>query len=116
MARPTKPPNQRKQAVTISLSPTDLVILDNLAKAEKSNRSRVISRMLVEKGFSDLGLSALEAHKMPVQNWPNKFQAKNMGKLHLFDPDKPGACNPKGKDGKCSHTACMIVYRHYGVI
>lgn len=114
MARPTKPPNQRKQAVTISLAPTDLVILDNLARSLKTNRSQVISQMLVAKGFKDLGLSATERHKMPVQEWPNQFQSKALGKR--WNPDGQKACNPKGKDGKCSHQACMIVYRHYGVV
>jgi len=115
MARPTKPPNQRKQAVTISLAPTDLVILDNLVKLTKGRtRSSVISEMLVAKGFNDLGLSAIERHKMPVQNWPNQFQAKALGKR--WDPDSQKACNPKGQDGKCEHQNCMIVYRHYGVV
>lgn len=114
MARPTKPPNQRKQAVTISLAPTDLVILDNLARSMKTHRSGVISQMLVAKGFNDLGLSATETHKMPVQNWPNAFQAKALGKR--YDADKQGACNPKGQDGKCAHPNCMVVYRFYGVV
>jgi hypothetical protein len=114
MARPTIDPNKRKQPVTISLEPTDLVILDNLARTTKKNRSQVISEMLVAKGFTDLGLSAIERHKMPVQNWPNEFQAKALGRR--FNPDEAKACNPKGKDGKCNHQSCMIVYRHYGVI
>ena len=105
--------NERKQPVTISLSPTDLVILDNLARVEKKNRSQIISAMLVSKGFKDLGLSAIELHKMPVQNWPNQHQAKALGKR--YDADKQGACNPKGKDGKCNHQNCRIVYRYYGV-
>lgn len=116
MARPTKPPNQRKQAVTISLAPTDLVILDNLAKMQKTNRSRVISQMLVAKGFNDLGLSATETHKMPVQNWPNQYQAKAIAPHKRYDADKPGACNPKGQDGKCSHPNCMVVYRFWGIV
>ena len=113
MGRPRKPINERKQPVTISLSPTDIVILDNLAKAGKQNRSQVISAMLVAKGWGDLGLKAVETHKMPVQNWPNQHQARALGVR--YDPDKQGACNPKGKDGKCKHTSCMTVYRRYGV-
>jgi len=114
MGRPTKPVHQRKQPVTISLAPTDLVILDNLAKNQKMNRSQVISNMLVSKGFNELGLSAIETHTMPIQNWPNLYQAKQLGKK--YDYDKMGACNPKGSDGVCRHPNCLIVYRYYGVI
>ena len=115
MARPPLPPNERKQAVTISLAPTDLVILDNLAKHLKTNRSQVISQMLVAKGWKDLGLKATEGHNASVQNWPNKYQCENYLKVR-FDPEAPTACNPHLKDGRCSHTDCMIVYRKYGVV
>ena len=95
MARPTKPMNERKQPVTISLSPTDLVILDNLARVEKKNRSQIISAMLVSKGFKDLGLSAIELHKMPVQNWPNHIKQRHLekdmmqiNKAHVIQKEK----------------------------
>ena len=116
MARPTKEPHERKQAVTISLAPTDLVILDNLAKHMKTHRSGVISQMLVAKGWKDLGLKATDdkKHVAPIQNWPNEFQARRLGKT--WNRDGPRACNPTHKDGKCKHHDCMIVYRRYGVI
>jgi len=113
MGRPRKDIDQRRQAVTISLAPTDLVILDNLVRVAKSNRSKVISGMLVAKGFNDLGLSAIELHTMPIQAWPNQYQARALGKR--YNPDGAHACNPKGKDGKCKHESCRIVYRFYGV-
>lgn len=113
MGRPRKDIDQRRQAVTISLAPTDLVILDNLAKHQKKNRSQVISAMLVTKGFNDLGLSAIELHQMPIQGWPNQHQSKALGKR--YNADGAHACNPKGAKGKCKHQACQIVYRFYGV-
>lgn len=113
MGRPRKPVNERKQPVTISLSPTDIVILDNLSKAGNKNRSQVISAMLVAKGWGELGLKAVEKHTAMVQNWPNQHQARALGKR--YDPDSPHACNVKHKDGKCKHTNCMTVYRRYGV-
>ena len=116
MARPSKQPHERKQAVTISLAPTDLVILDNLAKHLKTHRSGVISQMLVAKGWKDLGLKAAEQrkHVASVQNWPSAYQAQALGKT--YDRDAPKACNPAHRDGKCTHHDCMIVYRRYGVI
>jgi hypothetical protein len=114
MGRPTKDIDQRRQAVTISLAPTDLVILDNLVRVVKTNRSKVISEMLVAKGFNDLGLSAIESHEMPTQNWPHKHQAKALGHS-VYDADSARACNPAGMNGKCKHQSCQIVYRFFGV-
>ena len=113
MARPRKQQNDRKQPVTISLHPTDLVILDNLAKHTKRSRSAVISEMLVAKGFKDLGLSATSQHTAARQEWPTRFQAQQRG--IKYDPDSPKACNPAHIDGKCNHESCRIVYRKYGV-
>ena len=116
IVRPSKPAHERKQAVTISLSPSDLVILDNLATHLKTHRSGVISQMLVAKGWKDLGLKAADkrAHTAPVQNWPNEYQAK--ARSFTFDRDAPKACNPAHRDGKCSHQECQVVYRRYGVL
>lgn len=113
MARPTKQPHERKQAVTISLHPTDLVILDNLAKHSKRSRSAIISEMLVAKGFNDLGLRATSQHTAVRQNWPTRYQAQQRG--IKYDADAPKACNPAHIDGKCNHESCRIVYRKYGV-
>lgn len=113
MARPTKDPTDRKQPVTVSLHPTDLVILDNLAKHNKKSRSAVISEMLVAKGFKDLGLRATEQHTAAKQTWPTRYQAEQRG--YRYDPDGPKACNPAHIDGKCNHPTCRIVYRKYGV-
>ena len=55
MVRPEIPPDKRKQTVSMSLSPSALVILSNLAKATKKNRSQVVEEMLNAKGFNDLG-------------------------------------------------------------
>ena len=104
MARPSKPPDKRKQAVTVSLSPATLVILDNLARAQKMNRSQVIDSMLTAKGFHDLGLKATEAHTANTQGWTPKGKEDDLG-----------ACNPYHIDGKCSHDTCQSLYRQWGV-
>jgi len=104
MARPSKPPDQRKQAVTISLSPSTLVILDNLARVQKMNRSQVIDSMLKAKGFNDLGMKALEGHTAEYQVWTPKGKE-----------DDPKACTPYHKDGKCKHQACVGLYSRWGI-
>ena len=99
MVRPTKPANERKQAVTVSLAPATLLILDNLAKAQHMNRSQVIDSMLKAKGFKDLGLKATEKHVSARQSW-NGPKTRDLG-----------ACNPMHIEGKCKHHACQAVYR-----
>ncbi len=96
--------NQRKQVVSMSLSPTSLVILNNLAKVAKKSRSKVIEEMLTAKGFNDLGLSALEPHIGQVQNWRPKGKE-----------DDAGACNPFHMDGRCKHDRCASLYRRWNV-
>ena len=103
MVRPTKPANERKQAVTVSLAPATLLILDNLAKAQHMNRSQVIDSMLKAKGFNDLGLKATEKHTGTVQKW-NGPKTRELG-----------ACNPHLTQGKCRHYACQAVYRKEGL-
>tara|TARA_Y100001973_G_C5201472_1_gene338034 strand:+ start:1832 stop:2176 length:345 start_codon:yes stop_codon:yes gene_type:complete len=114
MGRPRKPVLEAKKPVTISLSPTHLVILDNLAKMGKTTRSYIIQEMLKEKGWKDLGLKAVEQHTTAIQVWPNKYQAKHLG--FRYDPDGPKACNPYIADGKCTHSNCRTVYLKYGVV
>lgn len=96
--------NQRKQVVSVSLSPTSLVILNNLAKVSKKSRSKIVEEMLAAKGFNDLGLSALEPHTGMVQNWRPKGRE-----------DEAGACNPYHMDGRCQHDRCASLYREWGV-
>jgi len=103
MVRPTKPANERKQAVTVSLAPATLLILDNLAKAQHMNRSQVIDSMLKAKGFKDLGLKATEKHVSARQTW-NGPKTRDLG-----------ACNPMHIDGKCSHQSCQAVYKKEGL-
>jgi hypothetical protein len=104
MVRPEIPPNKRKQTVSMSLSPSALVILSNLAKASKKNRSQVVEEMLNAKGFNDLGLKATAQHTTMVQRW------RPRGK-----EDDPGACNPYHNDGKCVNDACQALYKKWGL-
>ena len=102
MVRPTKPANERKQAVTVSLAPATLLILDNLARAQHMNRSQVIDSMLKAKGFNELGLKAMEAHTSALQGWRPKGKE-----------DEQGACNPYHIEGKCKNNVCQALYKKW---
>lgn len=102
--RPTIDVNKRKQPISLSLLPSDIVILDNLAKASKKNRSQVVQEMLRAKGFKDLGLKATEKHMSPRQRW-NGSKTRDLG-----------ACNPMHIDGKCQHPSCQAVYKKEGLL
>ena len=104
MVRPTKPANERKQAVTVSLAPATLLILDNLARAQHMNRSQVVDSMLKAKGFHHLGLKATANHTGANQRWRPKGKA-----------DDPGACNPYHIEGKCKNDVCQSLYRKWRV-
>jgi len=104
MVRPEIPPDKRKQTVSMSLSPSALVILSNLAKATKKNRSQVVEEMLNAKGFNDLGLKAVELHTTNTQGWRPKGKE-----------DDIGACNPYHILGKCTNDACQALYKKWRV-
>jgi len=86
------------------LSLESIIILDNLARVAKTNRSRLLDDLLKAKGMKELGLSALEEHASSIQKW------KPAGKR-----DDPGACNPHMVGGRCKHTHCSQLYRRWGV-
>jgi hypothetical protein len=102
MVRPEIPPDKRKQTVSMSLSPSALVILSNLAKASKKNRSQVVEEMLIAKGYNELGLRAMELHTTNTQGWTPKGRE-----------DEQGACNPYHILGKCKNHVCQSLYKKW---
>jgi hypothetical protein len=97
MGRPKKPISERKIVASFTLHPATIVILDNLAVERGATRSETVDRMIKREGLSLLGLSALEGHATPHQNWKT-------------------ACNPKSIKGECQHSHCQSVYKKEGLI
>jgi len=97
MARQTIDPNQRKQPVSVSLTGSEIVMLDNLAKAGNTNRSALLAALITGKALKDLGLSAFERHQ---------------GRQ---DPDT-GACNPNPwMQDRCLHPRCQKIFKEMGL-
>lgn len=92
MVRKTIPPELRKQPVSVSLTASEIVMLDNLAKAGQTNRSALLAALITGKAYNELGLMALEQHIAP-------------GRAHH------GACNPRHIDGRCNHPNCRQIYQ-----
>ena len=97
MARPIVPHKKKKRQVSLSLSPTDCTILDNLCSMRDMHRSALVSELIQGAGWEDLGLAAIDEHIMPVRSEHYK-----------------GACNPVGK-GFCTHPLCVGIYKREGV-
>ena len=93
MAKNTIPPELRKQPVSVSLTALEIVMLDNLAKAGKTNRSALLSDLIRGKAYNELGLSALDKHTAAIR------------------VKATGACNPKHQNGRCTHPNCVMIYR-----
>jgi len=100
---------ERKQPVSVSLTALEIVMLNNLAKLHKVNRSRVLAALIREHSFNELGLTALERHMAPNQTWVSRTHRSLTG-------EDLRACNPKHMDGRCTHSACEAVYRRLGLI
>jgi len=97
MAKNTLPPELRKQPVSVSLTALEIIMLDNLAKVGKTNRSALLADLIRGRAYSELGLSALEVHAAPVQR------------------TKTGDCNPHNVNGRCTHSRCVQIYRELGI-
>jgi len=93
MARPIVPDRKKKRAVSLSFSPPDLLILDNLCSINKKHRSSMVAELIQTAGWGELGLAAIDEHIMPVRS-------------AVYD----GACNPVGK-GPCTHPMCESIYK-----
>lgn len=96
MARKTIDPEKRKQPVSVSLTGSEIVMLDNLAKAGNTNRSALLAALITGKAFKELGLSAIEVHTAPTRG---KFEA----------------CNPYNLNGRCTHPNCVQIYKERGI-
>ena len=93
MVRKTISPEMRKQPVSVSLTGSEIVMLDNLAEAGNTNRSALLAALITGKAFKELGLSALDRH------------------ISAFQSKTTGACNPKHKNGRCTHPQCVRIFK-----
>jgi hypothetical protein len=99
------PASERKQPVSISLTAVEIVMLDNLAKSQDKNRSRVLADLIREQSYQECGLSAVQGHAVSVQTW-----------THYRTGDGRKMCFPKSVKGLCTHPQCVEYYRLCGVI
>jgi hypothetical protein len=90
------PPSERKQPVSISLTAVEIVMLNKLAEDNGKNRSEWLAGVIRASAQIKMGLSELETHSAPVQKWK-------------------GACNPRFKSGRCTHSECVRIYKLAGV-
>ena len=97
-------PADRMHPVSISLHPSDLIVLDKLADAQNMSRSKFITSIIKMKGIKELGVKASEKHVAPTQNWNGKKTIEMR------------ACNPHHKDGMCKHHVCQAVYKKEGLL
>ena len=102
--RPIKPDSKKKKAVSISISPFELEILNNIAAMDNISRSEVISGLIASAGFLKAGI--IDGH----QTTPHKgTQGYKLPKSGLY------ACNPYLLKGRCEHSACEAAYRQEGL-
>ena len=77
-------------------------MLDNLAKAGKTNRSALLAALITGKALKDLGLSAFERHATAFQSF-------------VVNDITIGACNPKHENGRCMHPRCQQIFKEMGL-
>jgi len=103
--RPIKPDAKKKKAVSISLSPFEVEILNNIAAMDNISRSEVVSALIETAGFLKAGI--IDGHETKPHVGNQKYRLKNSG---LY------ACNPHSLKGMCEHSACQAAYRTEGLL
>ena len=103
--RPIKPDAKKKKAVSISISPFELEILNNIAAMDNISRSEVISGLIQSAGFLKAGI--IDGHETKPHIGHQKYKLKKSG---LY------ACNPHSLKGVCKHSACEAAYRQEGLL
>jgi metal-responsive CopG/Arc/MetJ family transcriptional regulator len=103
--RPIKPDKDKKKAVSISISPFELEILNNIAAMDNISRSEVISALIQSAGFLKAGI--IDGHETKPHIGNQKYKLRKTG---LY------ACNPHSLKGMCQHSACEAAYRKEGLL
>jgi len=89
--------DEKKRTVSISITPFQLQILDQLCKMNDLSRSEVLRGLIEGAGFLELGvLGKVEPHL-----GSQKFKMPKSGLM---------ACNPYSLKGECQNDACQAVY------
>ena len=104
IGRPIKPDAKKKKAVSISITPFELEILNNLAAMDNISRSEVISGLISSAGFLQAGI--IDGHETKEHKGNQGYQ---LPKSRLY------ACNPYLLKGRCEHPACETAYLKEGL-
>ena len=104
--RPTKPDNEKKRSVSISLTRVQLEILDTIANRDEISRSDVLRELIEGAGYTRAGIlqaNETNGHRSKYQNWIGPKTGLK-------------ACNPHNVSGKCKNVACQAVYSKEGLL
>ena len=95
--RPIVPDEKKHRTVSISISPLQLQILNELCKMNDLSRSEVLRGLIEGAGFLEAGIiGGVEDH---LGN--QKYKMPKSGLM---------ACNPYSLKGECQNDACQAVY------
>lgn len=89
--------DEKKRTVSISITPFQLQILDQLCKMNDLSRSEVLRGLIEGAGFLELGVVG----KVEPHLGSQKFKMPKSGLM---------ACNPYSLKGECQNSACQAVY------
>lgn len=101
--RPRLSHDEKKRTVSISITPLQIQILDQLCIMNDLSRSEVLRGLIEGAGFLELGVvGKVEPH---LGNQKYKFPKTGLV-----------ACNPFSLKGVCQNSACQAVYKKEGAL
>jgi len=97
--RPRKPHDQKLRVVSVSITPLQVQILEQLCTRNDVSRSEMIRALIEGAGYLELGVvGGVHPHIQMKQNY-------TLQKSGLQ------ACNPHSKRGECLNSACQAAYK-----
>lgn len=107
LGRPTKPIEELKRVVSVSLGIEHIEILDALGAMNDCTRSQTVRKMIEENGL----LSGIAFSNDGVQHICHKWETNG------YRLKKTGlkACNPYTNKGECRMDVCQDAYRKEGL-
>lgn len=94
---------QKKRTISISITPLQLQILEQICKMNDLTRSEVLRGLIEGAGYLECGIiGGVEPH-----NGNQNYKLKKSGLM---------ACNPYSLKGRCKNSACEAAYRKEGIV
>ena len=102
--RPRKANDEKNRTISISVTPLQLQILEQISKMNDLSRSEVLRGLIEGAGFLECGIvGGVEPHLQQHQKYK-------------LEKTKLMVCNPYTGKGFCQSSACQAAYKKEGVI